>query len=112
MSQETKLIAVADPRTFDGDPFEVAARASQQAESLAKLLAHTIEGATLMARNAEMERNLQAGDEPGAAGWDGSAQGKKFARAVLQARDLELTLRALSIAAGYNPRKPPKEKDA
>lgn len=107
----TEQFAVTDPRTFDGDPFEVAARACRQAEAVARILAQVAEGAELMARNAEMERNLIAsgGEEAGASLWDGSPQARQFRKIIEEGREAEQRLKVLGKAAGFNPKRPPKE---
>lgn len=109
MTHEVKQFAVADPRSFDGDPFEVAARACKQAEAVSRILTHTLSGANIMARNAEMERSLMDGDEARATEWDESAQGRRFAKLSETARDIETALKLLGRAAAYDPKHPPKE---
>lgn len=104
----TKTFTIADPRTFDGDPFEVAERAALQAAGLARLLAQMVEGASLMARNAELERQLQASGECDPSEWEDHIQRKRMRAIQEAAEDAERTLNVLSRAAGYNPRRPPK----
>lgn len=107
----TQTFVVADPRQFDGDPFEVAERACLQAAAVADVLEAAIQSAELMARNAEMTRNLQeTKDDARAAEWDGGAQHKRFEEALSHAADVGRALNQLSKAAGFNPKAPlPKE---
>lgn len=105
MTHEPKTFTVADPRSFDGDPFEVAERACKQPEAVARILSHVAETANLMARNAQMERNLLDGDDAKASDWDESIHGKRFAAACEKARQLEKEFRLLGQAAGFNPKK-------
>lgn len=97
---------VADPRTFDGNVFEVAERAVQQASSLAVLLSTAIADAEKMACNAQMTRDLEATNECDAAGFADSAQGRAFAAALSDAAGVQRRLDVLTQAAGYNPKAP------
>ena len=106
MTHDPKHFVLIDPRTFDGDPFEVADRACKQADAIARLLAHAIEGANIMARNAEMERNLMEGDDAKATEWEDGAQGKRYATLIESVRLVEGQLKLLSKAASFNPKKP------
>lgn len=105
MAHTPKTFTVVDPRTFDGDPFEVAERAAKQAEAVARVLVGTVETAHIMARNAEMERNLIADGDAKAAEWASAPLGRRFAGAIEDARTIEKQLGALGKAAGFNPKK-------
>lgn len=102
----TKSFTIADPRTFDGDPFEVAERATRQAEAIAKLLIVAIDGARLMARNAQMERDLMATGECDAPAFDSSAEGVRYDQVRESAEHAAKNLRVLAVAAGFNPKRP------
>lgn len=108
---ETRTFTVADPRQFDGDPFEVAERACAQAQAVARVLAACIQSAEIMARNAEMSRNLaETRDDARATEWDSSTQAQKFRAQAEAAEEAERVLGQLSRAAGFNPKAPlPKE---
>lgn len=97
---------MTDPREYDGNPYEVAARAVSQAEAVARILASTIDSARIMARNAEMERELHRGEDPNAPAFDDSAQGRRFEAAAASATAIQKELRVLGQAAGYNPKTP------
>lgn len=101
----TKLVIV-DPRDFDGDPFEVAGRACKQAAALARILAQNLEVATLMARNAEMERQIIKDGEPNAAAWDDMTQAKNLKALTKLAQESEKRLTLIAKAAGFNPKRP------
>lgn len=98
--------SIADPRTFDGDPFEVAERAVRQVEALARLTAQAVDGARLMARNAQLERELLASGECDAVAYDSSAEGLRFDRVKADLAEVERSLGILARAAGYNPKTP------
>ncbi len=106
MTNPTQQFTVADPTTFDGDPFEVAERALRQASAVAGILEGMLSGARSMARNAEMERQLLATGECDAAAFEDSAQARKFDQVTNDAAAIKARLSALAMAAGYNPRKP------
>lgn len=90
---------------MDGNPFEVAERAVRQAQAMAQLLIVTLSGANVMARNAEMERDLMRSGECDAKLWPETAQGRRYAALLEDARTMEKALGALTLAAGYNPKK-------
>lgn len=106
MTHQTQTFSIADPRTFDGDPFEVADRAVAQAEGLAKLLERAIEDARVMARNAEMERELMRNDEPAPIRWEDGPHGKRFENIRDRAQASVRELGVLRKAAGFNPKRP------
>lgn len=101
-----KRFALVDPRSFDGDPFEVAQRAVLQGEGLARLLVSTLGDARIMARNAEMERELQADGECDATAFEDTALARQIDKQITQAEEAVKALRLIARAAGYNPRKP------
>jgi hypothetical protein len=108
LTQITKQFAIADPNTFDGDPFEVADRALRQSAAVAEVLAQTLKGARIMARNAEMERQLLATDECSAAEFEESAQARLIDGVIRDVASATAMLEKLAQAASYNPRKPPR----
>ena len=105
----TVAFQVADPRRFDGDPYEVAERACRQAAGIAAVLDKVLDATEKMARNAEMERAFANHEEPQGSNWPNTAQGRRFARLREEARGAHRMLLALATASGYNPRRPPKE---
>jgi len=110
MPETNKTFTVGDPRTFDGDPFDVAERACAQAAAIARILALCVESAGTMARNAEMSRQIEASGESRPQDWEDSAQSRKFSKLHKQAKEVEAGMEQLSAAAGFNPKKPlPKE---
>lgn len=106
MTKPTQTFTIADPRTFEGDPYEVAERAARQAGALARLLGQTIDSARIMARNAQMERDLALTGECDAPGYDESAEGRRFADVRKLATDAEKNLAVLARAARFNPKAP------
>jgi hypothetical protein len=104
MTQAVQRFVVADPRTFEGDPFEVADRAFAQAEAVARVLDKCIEDARVMARNAEMSRQLEAGGEADAAAFEDTVLARKIddvRRGVTRAIQ---ALPVLRRAAAFNPK--------
>lgn len=106
MPDRTQTFVIADPRHMDGDPFDVAERATKQAAAVARVLVQAATGAFVMARNAEMERQIMAGDDPDAVGFEETAQGRRFAAVKKAAEDAEQSLTLLAVAAGFNPKRP------
>lgn len=110
MPKADQHFTVADPRTFDGNAFEVAERAFLQAQAVARILSECIDLAAIMARNAQLERNLQETRDDARAGeWEDSAQSRAINRHFQVAKDLERGLGAQAAASGYDPKNPPKE---
>lgn len=107
----TQTFVVGDPRHFDGDPFEVAERACKQAEAVSRILTGAIQLSELMARNAEMTRNLQETKDDARAGeWDSSRQAQKFRALIEASENTSRLLEQLSKAAAFNPKGPlPKD---
>ena len=102
MTHMPKQFAVADPRTFDGDCYEVAERAVAQAEAIVALAAETVSDARIMARNAELERQ----PEPDAAAWEDGAEGRRWANVARLLLAVQNDLIVLRRVAGYNPKRP------
>jgi len=102
----TQSFTVADPRTFDGDPYEVAERAVRQAEAVSRVLLQVLHGARIMARNAQLERELHETGECDAVAYDESAQGRAFAAIKADIEESQRRLGVLAKAAGYNPKTP------
>ena len=105
LTQTTQTFTVVDPRTFDGDPYEVAARACQKAEALTKLSAKAAEWASIMARNAELSRQDDGEGRMNVVAWEDSVQGRKFAGAHRDLKKVERDFQTLTAAAGFNPKK-------
>ena len=104
----TTTFTVADPRTFDGDPYEVAERALKQAAGVALVLEQMIDAASKMACNAEMERAFANHEEPKGSDWPNTPQGKALADIRTRAHYAYEKLKFLAVAAGYNPKRPPR----
>jgi len=105
---EPVTFTIADPRTFDGDPYEVAERACKQAAGVAAVLDRLLEATDKMARNAEMERAFAYHEEPQGSEWPNSALGKRFGQVRKDVATLVATLNGLAMASGYNPKRPNK----
>jgi hypothetical protein len=102
----TKQFFIADPRSFDGDPFEVAERAAAQALALVKLAEEATEGAQVMARNAAMERDLIARSTPDPDGYDAGPEGRQWVDIRGDLAAMATRLAILTRAAGFNPKRP------
>lgn len=106
----TTTFAVADPRTFDGDPYEVAERSVRQLSAVVGVAEALFDATDKMARNAEMERNIIDTGEPMGSEWRESPLGKQLGNVGEELAALRKRLAALAQAAGFNPRAPlPKE---
>lgn len=101
---ESKTFVITDPRAFDGDPFECAERSVRQAEAVARLLVECLDGARLMARNAQMERDLLQTGECDAPAYDDSAEGRRFDSIREAVEECERKLKPLAVAAAFNPK--------
>lgn len=101
---QTATFVVTDPRSFDGDPFEVAERSVRQAEAVARILIQSIDGARLMSRNAQMERDLMLTGACDAPAYDESAEGRRFDSIREAIQECERKLKPLAQAVSYNPR--------
>jgi hypothetical protein len=108
MSQRERHFTVADPRDFDGNPFEVAERALAQIGGLLDLVSELVPASELMARNAEMTRRIDLGGEPEGDKWVTEPQGRKWALAKEQLKELRKHVRVLTTAASYDPKHPPR----
>lgn len=99
-------ITIQDPREFDGDPYQVASRAIQQMSGLVAVTLEVWEPTNLMARNAELERQLALGNNlvNPAAEWPESPQGSRLRYAHEELHKVLLTLRTLERAVAYNPK--------
>jgi hypothetical protein len=108
MSTTQTTITYTDPRYFEGDPFEVADQAVAQAEAAVELSQKALADAEVMARNAELERQLYAKGKCDAEGWPTSPQGRQYDTLGKLLDELRSRLGTLRRAACFNPRRPPK----
>lgn len=108
MTQNPTTFTITDPRTFDGDAFEVAGRAVAQLGALALIAEKSIEATKIMVRNAELERQCQRGEDVDAPGWPNTPEGRKWADVEASLAKLNTDLKVLQRAAAFNPRKPPR----
>src|SRR5688500_17668076 len=102
----TKQFVIADPRSFDGDPFEVAERAAAQALALVKLAEEAVDGEQVMARNAAMERDLIDRRTPDPVGYDSGPEGRQWVDVRAHLAGVRTRLAILTRAAGFNPKRP------
>ena len=103
---QIKQFSVADPRTFDGNPYEVAERAVAQAEAIGAIFAQSVDDAAVMARNAEMERQIVRDGEPDAQAFEDGPQGRKFKQTETEIKAINDRLVLLRRAAGFDPKAP------
>ena len=105
MSQTiTQTFAVADPRTFDGNPYEVAERAARQVEALARLTRQSAETARLMIRNADLERQLALDGACSAEAFEDGALARKVDKVIEDAGDAEKAMKLVATAVAFNPK--------
>lgn len=95
-----------DPRNFDGDCYQAAERAIRQLRGVLTVAETLIAPTELMARNAELERQLALGNDLGkpAVEWPLSPQGAKVTQVRDSLASLQRTLSALERAVAYNPK--------
>jgi hypothetical protein len=108
MLHEPKHFTITDPRTAEGDPYEVAERAVAQLEAVVRVASEAAPLAVLMVRNAELSRQQYRGQEPDGLGWPDTAEGRKWTDVVARLRATVDTLAVLRRVAAFNPAKPPK----
>lgn len=104
MPHEPKHFTVLDPRSFDGNCFDVSERAVGQTKALLQLTLDSLDGARLFARNAELERQLYRKEDPDAVGWLDTAEGKRWERLEATLRQAADELSVLQRVAAFNPR--------
>lgn len=106
MSQNssTQIFAVADPRSFDGNPYEVAERAARQVEALAALTRQAAEQAKLMIRNADLERQLALDGECSVEAYDASALARKVDQALEDFKRIQKDFSVVATAVAFNPK--------
>lgn len=107
MPHSTRNFTVADPRDFDGNPYDVGARALAQLRGILQQVELSLPVTELMVRNAELERQMALDQDPDAVNWPTSPQGKKFYAVRVKLDDLKNELSAMERAASYDPRHPP-----
>ena len=104
MTHKTQSFVVADPRTFDGDPYEVAERAVAQMEGVLRVLDDAMAPTVLMVRNAELERQIALGSGPDVKLFDESVQGRKWTTLREQIEGIRSELKLLRQVAAFNPK--------
>lgn len=105
---DPQIFALIDPRTMDGNPYDVAGRSARQAASLAALYRAALDGMRLMARNAEMERNLGQGRDAGASEWEQGPQARIIDKMISEVAAHIRALELLARAVEYDPKHPPR----
>lgn len=99
-----------DPgRTFDGTPYQAAAKSASQAANVLRLLEKALKDTNIQARNAWMQRQLDVTGEPNAKQYESSPEFKLITAALESSVSLKKRLAALEQAVGYDPAAPPKE---
>lgn len=103
MTEHIKQFAIADPRSFSGDPYEAAAKAAAQIEAVLALAAEQLPATRILLRNAEMERQMIEGD-PDPLAWENGPYGKRFDAAVESLEKLRREFKLQATAGGFNPK--------
>ena len=121
MAESTTTFTYYDPsRYFDGTPYEAAGKAVDQTRAVLWLLDRALSDTSVQVRNAYMSRRLDTGeDDPGAIQWEDSPEARalrlidsKIGGVSEALAELELKLKAVQMAASYDPKHPPKEVTA
>jgi len=105
MTQNPKTFTLTDPRTFDGDPFEVAQRGVAQLSATVSLVIEALDPAKLMARSAELERQCIRDEPLDAVGWPDTAEGRRWLQVEQDLAQVAKNLRLLEKVAAFNPKK-------
>lgn len=99
---------LADPRRMDGTPYQVAERSLLQIAAAARRLASAIDAASVMARNAELERTSaldpEADLKPAAMGWFEGPQARNLAKAEALLGEAAGVLEAVAASAAWDPK--------
>lgn len=108
--QSTTVFTYHDPgRTFDGTPYQAAAKAVTQAANVLKLYEKALKDANIQARNAFMQRQLDLVGKPNVDSYIESPEYKLILGFIAAASEMQKRLTALHKAVGYDPGNPPKE---
>lgn len=103
-----EVIYYVDPRNFDGTPYEAAGQAVDQLISMSAHMQQAIGDAGIVIRSAEMERQIAVFGAPEASAFENGPQ-RALLTAMQRNMEQQITkLRALKIAATYDPKHPPK----
>lgn len=95
------------PNQLEGDVYEVAGAACDQAAAVAELLCDAIDGAFRMARVAEMEREMNEGLEPQErCSFYETALGRRLDQLNKRSSAIQHTLSSVSAAASFDPNAP------
>lgn len=101
----TTKFQIVDPRTFDGDPYDVAERAVKQLKGLVDLTVSALGPAELMILNGFMERQAALDQEIDAAAWYETAEYRNWVKIKESLEDTAKRLGSQQKAAGFNPKK-------
>jgi len=106
MTHHSEQFTIVDPRTMDGDPYDVASRGTAQLHGIVEALLRAIPTARAMARNAELTRQLDRDEEPDPVGWEQSVEGRRWKQVEADLEKVRKDLTVLTRASGYNPKAP------
>ena len=104
MSTPINTFTVVDARTLDGDPYEVALAAVDQALALTELAVEYTDIAARMGRNAQDERDLYFTGAIGETEYVFTGEGKNFEKAKEGLAEATKRLASLRKAVGFNPK--------
>lgn len=103
-TNKQQVFAVADARTFEGDPYEVAERAVKQVHGVLAIARTTLDGARVMVRNAELERQLALDGSCDAGAFEDGPHAKILDKIASDLHEAQRKLAMLSKAAAFNPK--------
>ena len=101
---EIQTINIVDPRTLDGNPYEVAEQAAAQAEALTQLALRETGNALRMGRNAASERSLVITGAVPEAAYETTGEGRAFEAATELLTKAALRLASLTKAVAFDPK--------
>jgi hypothetical protein len=103
MKVKEKTFVYTNPNQLEGEPYEVANAACEQAQAVAELLAEAVDGAFRMARVAEMHRDQQQGKQPDGGDFRNRPLGTRLIKIHEQAEKTARDLGLIARAASFDP---------
>ncbi len=106
MPKSQTTYVYVDPRFLEGSPYEVAGKAIEQAERAAELLDTALTDANVLARNAELQRQLDTTQTCSAERWDAGLQARILTGFKAALAEHGTKLSAAKRAASFDPATP------
>lgn len=104
-------IEYTDPRGLEGDSFQVANATVKQALAVGELFETALADVFIFARNAEMQREIYADQEPNGVEFPKTPLGTKIDSCRKTLTAIQEALVSVKKAAAYDPKHPPVAGD-